>query len=118
MLGSDRLVQQAESLPVEDYNVSDPELYRTDSWRPYFKKLREVAPVHYCRDSLFGPFWSVSTYDLAYKVELNHKVFSSLAKFGGIQLQDIAPNMVQEMIRYQTTGNARFRTVCYLPTKT
>jgi cytochrome P450 len=86
-------MENPENLPLADYNVSDPELYRADSWRPYFKKLREVAPVHYCRDSLFGPFWSVSTYDLAVQVELNHKVFSNLAKFGGIQLQDIAPNL-------------------------
>jgi cytochrome P450 len=86
-------VDLAKTLAVADYDVSDPELYRTDSWRPYFNKLREVAPVHYCRDSPFGPFWSVSTYDLAVEAELNHKVFSSLAKFGGIQLQDIAPKM-------------------------
>lgn len=92
-MASNLLVEKAESLPVEEYDVSDPELYRTDSWRPYFKKLREVAPVHYCRDSPFGPYWSVCTYDLAFQVELNHKVFSSLAKLGGIQLQDIAPNM-------------------------
>jgi cytochrome P450 len=32
--------------------------------------------------------------------------------------RDLIPNMVAEMIRYQTTGKARFRTVCYLPTKT
>jgi cytochrome P450 len=86
-------VELAENLAVADYDVSDPEIYRTDSWRPYFNKLRELAPVHYCRDSPFGPFWSVSTYDLAVEAELNHKVFSSLAKFGGIQLQDIAPKM-------------------------
>ncbi|MBT4045013.1 MAG: cytochrome P450 [Rhodospirillaceae bacterium] len=80
-------------IPLESYNVADPELYRADSWPPYFEKLRQQAPVHRCRDSAYGPYWSVSTYDLINQVELNHKVFSNQAKFGGIQLQDIAPNM-------------------------
>lgn len=83
----------ANAMALEDFNVSDPELYRADSWRPYFERLRQQAPVHLCRDSVYGPYWSVSSYELINQVELNHKVFSNLAKFGGIQLQDIAPKM-------------------------
>ncbi|MBT3533721.1 MAG: cytochrome P450 [Rhodospirillaceae bacterium] len=78
---------------LDNFNVADPELFRADSWRPYFAQLRDQAPVHYCKDSHFGPYWSISTYELIMQVELDHKTFSNLAKFGGIQLQDIAENM-------------------------
>ncbi len=83
----------ANEIPIEDFNVSDPELYRTDKWRPFFRRLREKAPVHYCHDSLYGPYWSVSSYDLVTEVELNPQVYSNRAEFGGIQLQNIALNM-------------------------
>ncbi len=79
--------------PIEAFNVSDPELYRADNWRDYFWQLRERAPVHYCADSVYGPYWSVCTYDLIMQVELDHGTYSNLAKCGGIQLQDIAENM-------------------------
>jgi len=79
--------------PIEAFNVSDPELYRADSWRPYFERLRQEAPVHYCADSVHGPYWSISTYELIMQVELDFKAFSNQAKFGGIQLQDIAVDM-------------------------
>ena len=65
----------ANAMALEDFNVSDPELYRADSWRPYFERLRQQAPVHLCRDSVYGPYWSVSSYELINQVEQNHKVF-------------------------------------------
>ncbi|MFP6708549.1 MAG: cytochrome P450 [Alphaproteobacteria bacterium] len=79
--------------PIEAFDVSDPELFRADSWRPYFERLRREAPVHYCADSVHGPYWSISTHDLIMRVELDFKAFSNQAKFGGIQLQDIAVDM-------------------------
>jgi cytochrome P450 len=74
-------------------DVSKPTLYEQDIWRPYFKRLREEAPVHYCSDSLYGPYWSISTYDLIMKVELNHQAFSNRADLGGIQIANIASGM-------------------------
>ncbi|SVC12604.1 uncharacterized protein METZ01_LOCUS265458, partial [marine metagenome] len=79
--------------PIENFNVSDPELYRADTWQPYFERMRNEAPVHYCADSVHGPYWSISTYDLIKQVELDFKTFSNQAKLGGIQLQDIAQNL-------------------------
>ena len=79
--------------PIENFNVSDPELYHADTWRPYFERMRNEAPVHYCADSVHGPYWSISTYDLIKQVELDFKTFSNQAKLGGIQLQDIAQNL-------------------------
>ena len=42
---------------IEDFDVSKPELFRDDTWRPFFAKLREQDPVHYHADSPNGaPF--------------------------------------------------------------
>ena len=82
-----------EDLPLEYIDVSDPALYQLDQWRPVFKRLRSEAPVHYCRDSIYGPYWSVTTHDLIMKAELNHKAFSNRADLGGIQIVNIAPNL-------------------------
>ena len=86
-------LQALSSLPLEDIDVSDPALYEHDQWRPVFKRLRDEAPLHYCRDSIYGPYWSVTSHDLIMKAELNHKVFSNRADLGGIQIVNIAPNL-------------------------
>lgn len=74
-------------------DVSDPNLYATDSWRPLFDRLRTEAPVHYCADSAYGPYWSVSTHDLITKAELDTAHFSNRADLGGIQINDIAQGL-------------------------
>lgn len=65
------------SIPLEDYDVSQRELYRSDTMWGFFDRMRKEAPVHYCRDSEFGPYWSVTKFDDIVAVEHNHKVFSS-----------------------------------------
>ena len=40
--------------------VSDPQLYYSDTWYPYFERLRREDPVHYTPDSPYGPYWAVS----------------------------------------------------------
>ena len=44
--------------------------------------------MHYCADSPYGPFWSVTRYDDIMKVELDHATYSSAAHLGGIALRD------------------------------
>ena len=78
----------AQSMPIEDINVSDPKLYQQDVWMHYFDRLRRDAPVHYCKDSPIGPFWSITRYKDIVSVEVNHKAFSSSSTFGGITLRD------------------------------
>jgi hypothetical protein len=51
------------SIPLEKIDVSDPELYETDTHWGYFARLRKEDPVHYCAQSDFGPYWSVTRYD-------------------------------------------------------
>jgi cytochrome P450 len=80
--------QLAFSLPLEQIDPSQPTLFRDDTIHPYFARLRRDAPVHYTRESMFGPFWSVTRYKDIMSVEVNHKVFSSSSQFGGISIRD------------------------------
>jgi cytochrome P450 len=65
------------ALPLESIDVSDPRLLEQDAWRPYFARLRDEAPVHYCADSAFGPYWSITRFDDIKAVDMNHQAFSS-----------------------------------------
>jgi cytochrome P450 len=87
---------KAWSIPLDDIDVSQPELFRTDSFWPYFDRLRQQAPVHYCKDSMFGPYWSVTRYNDIMDIETNHSVFSSAASLGGITIRDVPPDFRRE----------------------
>ena len=73
-----------------------PDLFKTDSFWPYFDRLRREEPVHYCKDSMFGPYWSVTKYNDIMEIETNHSVFSSASSLGGITIRDIAPDLRRE----------------------
>jgi cytochrome P450 len=88
--------ERAYSLLLEEFNPADPELFRSDSHWPYFDRLRKEEPVHYCKDSIFGPYWSVTRYNDIMAVDTNHGVFSSAAALGGITIRDIPPDLRRE----------------------
>ena len=48
---------------------------RTTSGSPYFDRLRREDPVHYCRESRYGPYWAVTKYKDIMQVEVNHQVY-------------------------------------------
>ncbi len=79
---------RAYSMPLEDMHPGDPELFRTNTHWPYFERLRAEDPVHWCKDSEFGPYWSVTRYNDIMTVDTNHEVFSSDAMLGGITIRD------------------------------
>jgi cytochrome P450 len=64
-------------MSLDDIDVSDPSLYQTDTWRPLFARLRAEDPVHYHRDSPFGPYWSITRLQDVMHVDTNHDLFSS-----------------------------------------
>ena len=88
--------QRAYATPLEQFDVAHPELFRTDTFWPYFDRLRKEEPVHYCKDSLFGPYWSVTKYNDIMSVDTNHGVFSSAAALGGITIRDVDPDLRRE----------------------
>ncbi len=62
---------------LEAINLSDPRLYSQGSWQEYFRRVRDEDPVHYQKESAFGPFWSITRFDDIVAVDTNHQVFSS-----------------------------------------
>src|ERR1700757_1828670 len=95
-LDPDAARQRAMSLPLDAFDPGDPELFRTDTHWAYFDRLRKEEPVHYCKDSMFGPYWSVTRYNDIMDIETNHAVFSSAASLGGITIRDIPPDLRRE----------------------
>ena len=74
---------------IDAVDVSEPSLYETDNWRPIFARLRSEAPVHYCADSPFGPYWSITRFEDIMAVDSNHQSFSSI---GGVSIGDRKPD--------------------------
>ena len=73
------------SIPLDEINVAQPILFQQDAHWSYFERLRKEDPVHYCKDSEFGAFWSVTKFEDIMHVDKNHEIFSSE---GGITLAD------------------------------
>jgi len=90
---ADEARDRAWSMPLEEMNPGDPDLFRTNTFWPYFERLRAEEPVHWCRDSEFGPYWSVTRYADIMAVDTNHGVFSSEAALGGITIRDARPDL-------------------------
>src|SRR6202522_3189208 len=88
--------ERADAIPLEELNPGDPGLFRDNTFWPYFDRLRREEPVHYCRDSMFGPYWSVTKYNDIMDIETNHAAFSSAAVLGGITIRDAPPDLRRE----------------------
>ncbi len=85
---NDAARERAWSTPLEDFQVADAELYATDTWRPWFERLRVEDPVHFTAESEFGPYWSVTRHRDIIVVDGDHETFSSSSELGGIAVSD------------------------------
>ncbi|MEE4301863.1 MAG: cytochrome P450 [Pseudomonadales bacterium] len=81
------LRDEVASTPLEAIDPSRPQTFADGSWRAWFARLREEAPVHWCADAPTGPYWSVSTHALVKAVDTDHVRFSS--EIGGITIADV-----------------------------
>ncbi|MBI1200847.1 MAG: cytochrome P450 [Phenylobacterium sp.] len=68
---------EAYSTPLDRIDVSVQDRFVTNTFWPFFERLRKEDPVHYCAESEFGPYWSVTKFDDILAVETHHEVFSS-----------------------------------------
>jgi len=68
---------KAYATPLEQFNMADPQLFKTDSHWPYFERLRKEDPVHYCPESEEGPYWSITKYNDIMAVDSDWQTFSS-----------------------------------------
>jgi cytochrome P450 len=83
--------ERAYAMPLSEFHVGNPELFRSDTLWPYFERLRREEPVHWCSTSPVGNYWSVVKYDDIMQVETNPEIFSSDVRLGGIMLRDVDP---------------------------
>jgi len=95
------------ALPLEEINVAQPGLFQADAQDQVFQRLRQEAPIHYCANSDFGPYWSVTRYQDIFKVDTDHQRFSSASGItiggaGGTPLPKTTDPSPQ-----QTTGEPR-----------
>jgi cytochrome P450 len=88
--------ERAYSLPLSEFDPGNPELFRSDTHWAYFDRLRKEDPVHYCKESIFGPYWSVTKYNDIMAIDTNHAVFSSAASLGGITIRDVPSDFRRE----------------------
>jgi cytochrome P450 len=88
--GSPKLAEEsrarAYATPLDQFDVANLELFRTDTQGPWFERLRREDPVHYTAESEYGPYWSVTKYEDIVAVDGNHAVFSSDSEVGGITI--------------------------------
>ncbi|HTO07095.1 MAG TPA: cytochrome P450 [Myxococcota bacterium] len=81
------------SVPLDKIDVSDAELFETDTLWGYFERLRAEDPVHYYAQGEWGPFWSITRHADVVTVEKDPEVFSSARS---IVLQDPEPDFPLE----------------------
>ena len=65
------------TMDLRDIDVSRPEIMQQDAQWDYFARLRDEAPVHYCENGMFGPYWSVTKFNDIMAMDKNHHDFSS-----------------------------------------
>lgn len=80
-----------QSPPLMD--VSCAELWRDGKVASLFARMRAEAPVHFCPESAFGPYWSVVRYDEIVHVESQPELYSSSHLHGGITIAGHRPNL-------------------------
>jgi cytochrome P450 len=90
--------EDAYSRPLSSIDVADPERFRTDTFWPYFERLRNESPVHYTEtEAEWGNYWAITRYNDIMAVDTNHQAFSSDAHLGGITIGDFDEDFVLPM---------------------
>jgi cytochrome P450 len=80
--------------PIDQIDPSRADLFRTGAHHEVFKRLRRDDPVHFCGESDFGPYWSITRFHDIVAVDTNHHVFSSKRDIViGDQADGFAPPM-------------------------
>jgi cytochrome P450 len=71
--------EAAYAMPLEAINPGNPELFRTNTFWPYFERLRAEDPIHWSVSPVpeIGGYWSVTRYNDIVAVDSDHENFSS-----------------------------------------
>ena len=71
------------TIALDAIDVSNPWLYQDDVIAPYFARLRKEAPVHYCAESRYGAYWSITRYQDIVEINADDERVSSNYELGG-----------------------------------
>jgi len=82
---------RANSMPLEDIDVTDWSLFKTNTHWPYFERLRREAPVYFHERSRAGPYWSITGFHEMKQIDADNTRFSSL---DNITVRDLPPELV------------------------
>ena len=115
------LRDHGQELPVhtQRWDVSNPLIYRDDTWGPIFAEMRATAPVHRIEGTPYGAMWNVINVEAIQHVESLPEIYSSSWERGGITIgdppKDVTPEQLAErrlpmfiaMDRPEHTGQRR-----------
>ena len=79
-------IQGLDSL--HSIHVADPKRFSDGNILELLEVLRTQDPVHYCEDSPYGPYWSITRYNDIMQIDKDYETFSSDAHLGGIMIDD------------------------------
>ncbi|MEN9727049.1 MAG: hypothetical protein RL434_1415 [Pseudomonadota bacterium] len=83
MFQNDRAPEDVNTVPLADIDVANPWLHAEDRAGAYLARLRREAPVHYCAESRYGPYWSITRYQDIVTVNADDARVSSSYELGG-----------------------------------
>lgn len=81
-------LQDAATDTLEEVDPSVLSRFVDGSIQSLMKRLRAEAPVHFCKDSPYGPYWSITKHRDIIEIESLPKVYSSDSSNGGIAIVD------------------------------
>ena len=77
--------EDIRSVPLDTLDPSLPHRFVANTHWAMFDRLRKEAPVHFCPESVHGPYWSVTKFNDIMHVDTHHDLFSSE---GGITIAE------------------------------
>jgi cytochrome P450 len=83
--------ERIRTMPLDELDPSDLDLFENDTVGLVFDRLRREAPVHRSRSPHFGEFWSVTRYHDIMAVDIDHATYSSRWDLGGISIVERPP---------------------------
>jgi cytochrome P450 len=89
----ERARQYAAITDLDGLDVSNFYLFQSDAIWPFFERLRNESPIHYHKDSRYGPYWSITRHAHIKEVDSDHMRFSSARS---ITIQD-APDVESDV---------------------
>jgi len=70
------------AMPLEEIDLSHPGIWQANEYLPFLERLRKEDPVHYCRLSAVGPYWSATKYADIMQVDTSPEIYSSEPTIG------------------------------------